>query len=188
MWCVKSIQSSLTGLFPQSNRLELDGSRIKATCHSQVVRTRDACRAGYVRAENNRLRAWNETISKGSQPVATCGLKSTGYDSGTKRSPRARNLLLRVGRVDGRPSTVDHPVPLSSRCATSLSPATRPERTADLIAASISGRYDFPTKFTTHVSLPVTSQSNCIKTIVAERIGHPRNRVFQKYSPRCNRS
>ena len=39
------------------------------------------------------------------------------------------------------------------------------------IAASISGKYDFPTKITTHASLPVTPQSNC-RIIFVE--GHAR--------------
>ena len=56
----------------------------------------------------------------------------------------------------------------------------------NLIASSISGKHDFPAKVTTHVQLPVTSQSNCIVIFVENGIGDPRNRVFQKYSPRLN--
>ena len=54
---------------------------------------------------------------------------------------------------------------------------------SDLIVASISGKYDFPTKITADVSIPVTSQSNCEVIFVADRIGDPQNRVFQRYSP-----
>ena len=53
------------------------------------------------------------------------------------------------------------------------------------IAANNSEKYDYPTtKITTHVSLPVTSQINCVVIFVANPIGDPRNRVSRKYSPR----
>ena len=43
----------------------------------------------------------------------------------------------------------------------------------NLDASSVSGRWDYPTKITTHMSLPVTSQSNCVVIFVANRIGDP---------------
>ena len=47
-------------------------------------------------------------------------------------------------------------------------------------------RIRFPNEITKHVSLPVTSQSNCAAIFFANRIGDPRNRVCQKYSPRLD--
>ena len=60
------------------------------------------------------------------------------------------------------------------------------ECVSNLIAANISGKYDFSTKITTHAKLPVTSQSKCEVIFVASRIGDPRNRISQKYSPPWN--
>ena len=37
-------------------------------------------------------------------------------------------------------------------------------------------------KITTHVKLPVTSQSKCVVIFAANRIGDPRSRISQKYS------
>ena len=54
----------------------------------------------------------------------------------------------------------------------------------DLIRTSISEKYDLSTKVTTHVKLPVTSQSNCVVIFVANRIGDPQNRISEKYSLR----
>ena len=58
---------------------------------------------------------------------------------------------------------------------------------ADLIRTSIFEKYDLSTKVTTRVKLPVTSQSNCVVIFVANRIGDPRNRISEKYSPRLDR-
>ena len=58
----------------------------------------------------------------------------------------------------------------------------------NLVASSISGKYDFPTKITTRVSFSVTSQSNCVAICGVNRIGDPRNLVFQKHSPRLDRA
>ena len=54
------------------------------------------------------------------------------------------------------------------------------------IASSISGKYDFPTKITTHVSLRVTFQSSCVVIFAANQIGDPQNRISEKYSPRLD--
>ena len=61
----------------------------------------------------------------------------------------------------------------------------RPSRElgANLIRTRISEKYDLSTKVTTHVKLPVTSQSNCVVIFVANRT---RNRISEKYSPRLN--
>jgi hypothetical protein len=56
----------------------------------------------------------------------------------------------------------------------------------NFIRTSISEKYDLSTKVTTRVKLPVTSQSNCVVIFVANRIGDPRNRISEKYSPRLN--
>ena len=56
----------------------------------------------------------------------------------------------------------------------------------NLIAESISQKYDSSTKITTRLKLPVTSQSKCIVIFVANRIGDPRNRISEKYSPRLD--
>ena len=40
--------------------------------------------------------------------------------------------------------------------------------------------YDFAKKITTHVKLPVTSQSKCVVIFLANRIGDPRSRISQK--------
>jgi hypothetical protein len=49
---------------------------------------------------------------------------------------------------------------------------------------SISEKYDFAKKITTHVKFPVTSQSKCVVIFIANRIGDPRSRISPKYSPR----
>jgi hypothetical protein len=43
----------------------------------------------------------------------------------------------------------------------------------NLIRTSISEKYDLATKITTHVKLPVTSQSKCVVIFVANSIGDP---------------
>ena len=45
---------------------------------------------------------------------------------------------------------------------------------SDLIRTNISGKYDFPTKITTHVKPPDTSRSNCVVIFVSNRIGDPK--------------
>ena len=45
--------------------------------------------------------------------------------------------------------------------------------TPDLIAASISGKYEFSTKIATHVKFPVTFQSKGVVIFVENRIGDP---------------
>jgi hypothetical protein len=57
-------------------------------------------------------------------------------------------------------------------------------KTGNLIRTSISEKYDLARKITTHVKLPVTSQSKCVVIFVANSIGDPRSRISQKYSPR----
>ena len=58
----------------------------------------------------------------------------------------------------------------------------------NLIRTSISDKYDFSTKITTHVQLPVTSQCKCVVIFLANRTGDPRNRISPKYWPRLNRT
>ena len=82
----------------------------------------------------------------------------------------------------GRPSSL-HP---ALRFWASRLHSTRNLKFTDFIQTSISGRYDFPTKITSHVKLAVTSQRNCLVIFVANRIGDPRNRVSQKHSSRLN--
>ena len=48
-----------------------------------------------------------------------------------------------------------------------------PQLASNLIAVSSSGKYDLSAKITTHVKLPVTSQSKCVVIFVAERIEDP---------------
>ena len=57
-------------------------------------------------------------------------------------------------------------------------------RGGDFIRTSISEKYDLARKITTHVKLPVTSQSKCVVIFVANPIGDPRSRISQKYWPR----
>jgi len=73
-------------------------------------------------------------------------------------------------------------------------------RGGNLIRTSLSEKYDFSTKITTHVNLPVTSQScvaifvenliehSCVAIFVENQIENPRNCISQKFSPRLNRS
>jgi len=61
-----------------------------------------------------------------------------------------------------------------------------PNRDRNLIRTSIPEKYDFSTKITTHVQLPVTSQCNYVVISLANRNGYPRNDISQKYSPRLN--
>jgi len=54
----------------------------------------------------------------------------------------------------------------------------------DFIRMSISEKYDFSTKITSDTKPPVTTQSKCVVILVANRIGDPRTRISEKYSPR----
>ena len=51
---------------------------------------------------------------------------------------------------------------------------------------SISEKCNFLTKITTNVKLPFTTQIKYVVIFVANRTGDPRNRICEKYSPRCN--
>ena len=58
----------------------------------------------------------------------------------------------------------------------------------DVTRTGISEKYDFSTRITTQLELLVTSYSNCVVNFVANLIGDPRNRIFQKYSLRLDPS